>query len=77
MLPLSVCYYPSRVSRRTEERPGPRRGHTAARAFEGSPAELARCAANRFRHSAVIGERSTGHVAALTLAPRSWVRKAH
>jgi hypothetical protein len=68
-----VRYVPCRVSRHTERKePGPRRGHTAARVFEGRPVLLASDALSCVQRSEGTADRLTGPIAALavTQGPR-------
>ena len=48
-------------------RPGPRRGHTAARAFEGSPVQFASHAISCFRRSEATVDQLTGPIAMLAM----------
>ena len=73
-----VRYLLCRVSQRTERRrPGPRRGHTAARAFEGSPVQLASHAISCFRRSEATVDQLTGLIAMLAIAPGSQIKDGH
>jgi hypothetical protein len=47
--------------------PGPRRGHTAARAFQTSPAQLASGAITRLRRSAAAVDQLAGPIAIMVI----------
>lgn len=68
-------YLLCRVSRRTQRRePGPRRGHTAARTFEGRPVQLASHAISCLRRSEATVDQLTGPIAMLAIAPESQIK---